>query len=208
MDTDAFVAKFPRLHHLAHADAWPSLREHGLLSVAALLERSALGTEEQQHLLTRRRDRSRRLPVPGFASVVVRDQGPLSEAKLAACLTDGTTPAQWITLLNSMVFLFPRQDGLVTLMKKYGHEPVVVLELDTASVVSAHGDRIRLAPINTGATVYVPARRGPDTFRSIEDHDRARPVKEVALLDGLPDLERHLVSAVVRSPGGGLTSLL
>jgi hypothetical protein len=42
-----------------------------------------------------------------------------------------------------------------------------VLTLDTARLVAAHRDRIWLSPINSGATLFKPQRRGTQTFQRI-----------------------------------------
>lgn len=163
MDTAEFVQRHPRLFHLAHGDAWPSLQEHGLLRVESLLKRSGLPEAEKQEWLTRHRPTAVAVPVPGFASVTLRDQAPLSLIKLSACLTGGMTASAWLALLNSMVFLFPNEATLATLYEKYRSHRVTVLELDSRSLVADYGSLIRLASINTGATVYVAAKRGADT---------------------------------------------
>lgn len=208
MDAAEFTRRHPRLFHLAHADAWPSLHEHGLLSLRSLVQRSGLPEDEQEGLLTRHRPASVPVEVPGFASVVVRDQGPLNMAKLSACLTGGMTPAEWLALLNSMVFLFPSEATLATLYGKYREDPVTVVELDSRSLVAEYGSLIRLASINTGATVYVAAKRGTDTFRGIAQFDAKKQVKEVAVLDGIPDLRSYVIKAGRWQPDGSQVSLL
>jgi hypothetical protein len=35
---DEFATKYPRVYHVAEAGSWPSIKPHGLLSVAALLD--------------------------------------------------------------------------------------------------------------------------------------------------------------------------
>lgn len=208
MNIAEFTRRHPRLFHLAHGDAWPSLQEHGLLSVRSLLQRSALPQPEQDALLTQHRPASVQVQVPGFRSVVVRDQGPLNMAKLSACLTGGMTAREWLAMLNSMVFLFPDEATLGTLYKMYQSAPVTVIELDCRSLVSEYGSLIRLASINTGATVYAAAKRGSDTFRGIAQFDSKKQVKEVTVMDGIPDLLQHVRRAERREPDGQGVPLL
>lgn len=207
MDVSEFTRRHPRLFHLAHGDAWPSLAEHGLLSVRSIVQRSALPQSEREAMLTQHRPVSVSVDVPGLGSVVVRDQGPLNMAKLAACLTGGMTPAQWLTMLNSMAFLFPSEATLATLYEKYRADAVTVLELDSRSLVAEYGSLIRLASINTGATVYAAAKRGADTFRGIAQFDARKQVKEVAVMDGIPDLARHVRRVERREPDGRVVPL-
>lgn len=208
MESVEFTRRHPRLFHVAQGDAWPSLAEHGLLSVRSLLVRSSLDPAEQELLLTSHRPTAVNVPVQGFDSVVLRDQAPLNMVKLVARLTGGVTAQQWLGLLNSMAFPFPSEATLSTLLEKYNAEPVLVLELDTRSLVAEYGSLIRLTAINTGATVYVAAKRGRDTFRGIAQFDARRQVKEVAVLDGVPDLARYLRKAERRLPDGERLSLL
>ena len=35
---DQFVARYPRLYHMAECGSWPSIKRHGLLSTSALLD--------------------------------------------------------------------------------------------------------------------------------------------------------------------------
>ena len=75
---------------------------------------------------------------------------------------------------------------------------------NTARLVEAHADRIRLTGMNTGATIFpnMP-KRGSDTFQQIntfpfDERRRARRaihdnVVEVAVLDGLPDITDFVV---------------
>jgi len=79
-----------------------------------------------------------------------------------------------------------------------------VLVVDTARFVDAHQDRIRLAGMNTGATVFPSApKRGSDIFQRIEsfpfDERRRAPkalvdnIVEVCLLDGLHDVTDSVI---------------
>ena len=127
---------------------------------------------------------------------MLRDQDPLNEAKLASALTGGLTVPEWLLLLNDLAFFFPTTEGLDKMVKKYGHEPVVVLTVSTTSLVHEYEWSIRLAAINTGSVLYRPAPRGRDTFLSIHRFDHAkRTVKEVAVQNGVPNLLDHLLKA-------------
>ena len=207
MDNVEFLRRHPRLFHLAHAQAWPDLQEHGLLSTAALVSRSSLTPEVREQVLTERRPEAVHLEVPDFESVVVRDQAPLNLAKLAGALTDGMTTQEWLSFLNSLVFLFPDRVTLETLYEKYKTEPAVVVELNARSLVEAYGALVRVSSINSGATVYVAASRGRETFRGIRQFDNKRKVKEVALTVDIPDLASHVVSVERWEPDGTRTPL-
>ena len=207
METMEFLRRHPRLFHLAHGEAWPSLREHGLLTTKSLVLRSDLDASDQERLLTQHRPASVTVQVPGLSSVVLRDQGPLNMAMLESALTGGMNVAEWLGQLSSMVFLFPDEATLSTLYEKDKVEPVVVVELDARSLVEEYGALIRLASINTRATVHKAASRGRETFQGIRQFDAKRKVKEVAVLDDIPDLAKHVRKAERWDPDGARTAL-
>jgi len=207
VDADEFVERYPRLWHLAHGDAWPSLQAHGLLTTTQLLhlfEVDDLGPV--QHA---RRTASITLNHPEHGTAIVRDQKPLNLSKLASTLTDGMTVEAWLTMLDGLVFFFPTEQAMAAMLKVYGREPVVILSVDTRRLVGDYEPWVRLAAINTGAVLYKPAPRGPDTFTRISRFDhRKRPVKEVAVKNGVPDLERYLVRAERRYPDRPVEALM
>ena len=194
----------PRLWHMAEAGSWPLIREHGLLSTSALLDRFGVEGAAREAIEAARRPRS--VPVPGAPDgVVVRDNGPLNEKRLAACLDGGLQPRDWYRLLNGRAFLWPSRERLETLMRAYAGQAHDVIEVATAELVAAHRDRIELSPINSGAIGRAAARRGADTFRSIADYDydywkarrsRGKRIAEVTVVGGVPDIGRLAVRVV------------
>jgi hypothetical protein len=79
-----------------------------------------------------------------------------------------------------------------------------VLTVDTTKLVAAHRDQIELSPINSGSTLYKPQPRGRQTFQSIDKYpfDERRKtrtvmasVAELVVLDGVPDIAKHLIAA-------------
>lgn len=195
MDIDELVHRHPRLSHMAAAGTWPSLRTHGLLPTRTLVTTSGLPAAEQEQLLGRRRDHAVVLDHPQLGRVVLRDQGPLRLHLLR--LTD-LTVRQWLEVLNDRVFLWPderRLDGLLA-ARRYREDEHTVLTLDTASLVRAHEADVRLSTINSGATLYPNAPpRGTHTFVRLADHPvrGGRPVAELVVLGGVPELAAHVV---------------
>jgi hypothetical protein len=193
---EELVLHYPRLFHVAAAGAWPSIARHGLLPAAQLLDGAPAA----------RRTRAVTVQHPTFGRVVLRDQTPLRPDLLAAALTD-LTPAQWLALLADRVFFWlhpARLANLLAARHQRGAEHDV-LTVDTAALVAAHADRVRLAPINSGSTLFPGAPpRGSGTFLPIADYPfaqrrRGRPlaaaVVELAVVGGVPDLVRYVVAA-------------
>jgi hypothetical protein len=208
MDTQDFISKYPTLLHLTHADCWPSMKRHGILSTQELLRRWEITGADAETLLATRRDKAVVLDHPGQGVAIVRDQHPLSEKQLAPALTDGMTVPDWLRLLNSLVFFFPTEAALRSTYAAYKGEPAVVIKVRTRTLVQEHGDQVLLAGINTGNTKRRPAPRGRDTFLPIRRYDHSkRSVKEVAVRYDVPDLRDHLLSVELWTPDGDVTHI-
>ncbi|MCO6385190.1 hypothetical protein [Oceanicola sp. 502str15] len=171
MRTEQLVETYPRLWHMAHDGAWPAIRDHGLMSAQALVETYGVDAADRDRLLGTRRPANQALAAPGLPGAVVRDQKPMTDKALLKCLQGDMTPADWYRLLNGRTFFWlaaERVRGL-TKARAYRNEPQTVITLRTASLVAAHENDIWLSPLNSGATLYVPQPRGPDTFKRIPD---------------------------------------
>lgn len=204
MERHEFVARHPRLWHLAHADAWPAIQERGLLSATRLVALAGLPADRADRLLAHRRAESVQLNLPDGHTAVLRDQKPLHEGKLATVLTDGVTVNDWLRLLNSLVFFFPKEEALRAVYAAYAADPVVVLSVDSASLLDDYGSLVRLAHINTGSTLYAPAKRGPSTFLPVERFDRRKTVKEVGVREAVPNITDHLLRVEKWLPNGAV----
>lgn len=163
MNEEDFTRLYPNLYHIAEGGSWPSIRQFGLESTSALLDRFEItGSDrisiESQH---------RAIPVPlehdKYGSAMIRDQTPISDTKLASCL-DGMTNTEWYTLLNGFVFLWPssrRRNGMLSSYASRNHD---VLTIDTKKFFALYGGTFLVSPINSGSTLHNPARRGRGTF--------------------------------------------
>jgi hypothetical protein len=174
----------------------------GLLSTSRLLDLFEIRGTQRELLERRRRATAMRLHHPHHGSVVINDQSPMTEAALAGCLDDGLRPADWLVLMNERVFLWADEEGLERLLgaRLNRSRALEVLVIDTLSLTSAHADSIELCPINSGATMRKPARRGLATFTplarlSYEAWSRKRGrrdrILEVTVRGGVPDIARH-----------------
>jgi hypothetical protein len=200
------IRHFPRLWHMAEDGSFESIRAHGLLSTSSLLDLYSIEGEERIALESRRRPESVPLSRDGFPKAIVRDQKPMTESALQKCLTPGVTPREWFEILNGRTFFWLSKERLRRLLdaRAYRERPQTVLTVDTASLVNAHRDRIELSPLNSGATIYDPQPRGPDTFLPIADYpfeERRKTrsvdnaVVELVVREGVPDIADHLIAA-------------
>jgi hypothetical protein len=194
------VRHYPTLHHMAEGGSWARIQRAGLRTTTQLVDECGPDPATRHEILGQQRKKSYTLRHPVIGDVTIRDQQPLGLHNLKPALTDMTVE-QWLGQLNDRVFLWAHPERLTNLLaaRRYRGRIHDVLVLDTAGLVEAHHDRIRLAGINTGSTIFPNApKRGRDTFRTIDSFpfdERRRAGKklvnnvvEVCVLDGLPDV--------------------
>jgi hypothetical protein len=202
---EELVRNYPRLWHMARDGAWPAIRDHGLMSSAALLDAYGVAGNERTTLITERRRGSVPLVRPGLPGAVLRDQRPMRDSGLERSPKDGLKPADWYELLNSRSFFWLSRTRVLGLLsaKAYRREPHTVLTLDTKSIVSAHRARIWLSPLNSGSTLFSAGPHGRDTSARIPDFPfeaRAatrRPAENVVELlveHSVPDVRDHVLA--------------
>lgn len=149
-----------RAYHLTDADNWPSIERFGLLSTRELLALAGLPEEECERLGRRHRP-AKAMLAPG---ITITDQRPMPSAALRRCLAEGASPESWYALLNSRVFFWFDPNSLDRQRRAGGAPSQVVMVMDVGKLLAKYANRISLAPINTGAAMRKPARRGPSTF--------------------------------------------
>ena len=205
MTEEELVATYPRLWHMAHDGAWAAIREHGLMSAAALVDTYGVDGADRDILLRSRRPESVPLARDGLPGAVLRDQKPMSNAALDGCLQDGVTPADWYELLNSRSFFWLSRSRIWRLLRAraYRSKPQTVLTIDTRGLVATHRERVWLSPINSGSTLFKPQPRGAATFLRVADFPFAQRaitrgpednVVELLVEHSVPDLANHVLA--------------
>jgi hypothetical protein len=203
---------------MAESKAWPSIRRLGLLSASKLVELFDVPPARRIRLISQRREGSETIEHPAYGTALLRDQAPMSEPKLRACLTD-LEPTQWYELLNRRIFLWPSFEKLTGLLgaSAYSDRPHIILTIDSARLIERYRSQIELSAINSGATLYNPPPRGSKTFRSLTafpfeelvkgGRTRKAAVAEVTVLHGISDIAT-VVDRVERVHPGGRRDLL
>lgn len=212
MDIQKFAATYPRLYHMAERGSWPSIQKYGMLSTKATLDRANADASTRRAVMSTHRPKKVVIPFPGESSVVVRDQKPMSDSKLAGCLLDGITTTQWYEFLNGKVFFWATEERLHKLLNagSYRNEEHDVLILDTKPFVNCYANEIRIGHINSGNTSPYAVKRRFSIFKPIQDYETKRngaPKKEVAEVTveyAVPDLSRYVLS-VIRMTGDVVT---
>jgi hypothetical protein len=208
MTPERLSERYPELFHMAEDGSWPSIRRGGLLSTSAILDRLAVAESERARLERMRRPEKVRLVDPELGVIVLRDQKPLPEAKLAGCLLDGLTTAEWYQLLNARVFFWPTEQRLTTLLqaRAYRGEAKIVLVVDTAALLQRHGQRVELSAINSGTVMPIARPRGLQTFLGLDAYERDE-VAELAVLHSVPDIVEVVLRVERRTPDGRVATL-
>lgn len=197
------ASRYPRLYHMANGTSWEGLQRHGLLSTVALLDLFEVPQERRDAILLKQRTQIEIIEHPVYGRAVIRDQKPLSRAKLEGCLKDCSF-GEWLKLLNTRVFFWLTETRLRTLMcaREYCAEKHVVLILDTLRLANAYEDAITLAPLNTGSTQPYAHPRGLSTFSRMQDYPYQKrlhrglnyTVVELAVQGGIPDVLDYAIS--------------
>ena len=162
----------PTLFHMAERGSWDSIRERGLLSTSALLDLYSVTGAKRKAIESMRRPSSIPIEASGLPKAVVRDQIPMTDARLSQCLPPHITPTDWYELLNTKVFFWLTRNRLhrLTGARTYQGKSHDVIEADTRSLIEAHRDRIWLCPMNSGNTFPMPHPRDETTFLRIADY--------------------------------------
>ena len=155
-----FVARYPRLYHMAECGSWPSIKRHGLLSTSALLQLFGVGGAERLRLESRWRPESVTIDHPEHGVAVIRDQRPMPPKTLELVLGRNDpervvpTPQRQDVLLG----VRERSQEVPERLAACKSRPHDVLTVDTREKLRRHRDRITLAPFNTGSTLRPQAR--------------------------------------------------
>ncbi len=193
---------FPSLYHMAEAGTWPSIQRHGLLSTKALLDLFGITGEARTAIESRHRPESVTISHPEYGDAVIRDQKPIQPGKLERCLV-GCTPAEWYAFANARVYFWVSEERVRGLRaaRAYRHSARTLLVIDTAALLECYSSRVLLSPINSGSTLYRPAKRGLGTFHSLGDYpflERRgqfgvrQAIGELTVGYAIPDLARYV----------------
>lgn len=193
---DELAERFPRLFHIAAGGSWPMIERHGLLSRSGLLDLFGVSGGERRALESRRRPEA----------ATLRREG--AELHDAPC--DGTPPEERYKAPDSKAFFWPTRERLERMLEFCGREPRTILIVDTASLLGAHFDRVRLSPTDGGPAPFGPSKRGRAAFMPpgeypFREHcaqsDPGGAVAEIAVEGGVPDIREHVL--LVEERGGG-----
>ena len=179
--------RYPEVYHMAEFNSWRSIKKHGLLSTAALLDLFEVRGDERIKLESRWRPGSVTIHHGAHGTAVIRDQRPMPENELMQVLV-GMHPAEWYKLINGKVFFWADLWGLKKLLTAvmYRGRSHDVLAVDTRALLDRHMPEMWLTDQNTGS-VMSRRKRGLDTFKRVREFN-APWVTEVAVDYSVPDV--------------------
>jgi hypothetical protein len=213
MELDDLIHTFPRVYHMAHANAWEGIRQHGLLSTTALLDLFKIQDPERSKIRSKRRPESVIIEHGIHGKAVIRDNKPLDDQGLLRCLTD-YSPGDWYQILNDKVFFWLTEQRLTTLLgaRAYRREPHCVITINTSRFVHDYCDRIWLSAMNSGTTRPVAHPRGPNTFQRITDYpfndwrakrrSATKAIAELAVDYAVSDIVQYVEQVTIRNQHG------
>jgi TfoX N-terminal domain len=190
---------------MATAGALPQIEKYGLLSSEATLDLLSINGTRREQLLACRRPESVILESREHGRFILRDQKPMRDAALAECLVGMTLP-EWYRLLNGRTFMWSNEDRVETLLgaRAYRGAEHLILTVDTASFAGKYESQLEVSPINSGATLYIPPKRGAFTSKislSGQKPERLFDSTRQALMPGDPGLEELVKSSLGNTRG-------
>jgi len=170
---------------MAEANTWQNIKEFGLLSTSAILDLHKIDDDNRVKYESMHRPDMVSILSKNAPKMILRDQKPMSDARLEIALNGSSTPREWYELLNRRVFLWATKDRLLTLLSARHYRSVFhdVLTVDCASFAKDYHKKIELCHMNSGNTFPIPHHRTSCIFQSIDDYPAKPsgfPIKEVA----------------------------
>jgi hypothetical protein len=208
VSVDTFVARYPLVWHMAEAGSWPSIRDRGLLSTAALLDLFEVTGDQRERLESARRSKAETITHPEHGRAVIRDNIPLLEKVLQRTLV-GMTPREWYETLNGRVFFWVSKERLERLRtaSAYAGRTHDILTVDTAALLADHVEEVTLSPMNSGAThPGATYTRGVGTFAALAEYpwedrlkaNKKEPVVELAVRYAVPEIAKYVTAVETR----------
>lgn len=202
MDTDALVARYPRIYHMAEKDNWDSICKHGLLSTSALLDLFEYEGKARAKIESEYRPKTLRITHGEHGEASIRDQYPMSDRACLLRSLVGITPQEWFELLNGKTFFWADTTGLNRMLGAmlYRQRSHLVFTVDTGKLIARHADDVTLSSFNSGSLYGRNAEqpRSRDTFKPVGRHTE-RWVAEFAVDYSVPDIFDFTISVEERT---------
>jgi hypothetical protein len=200
MRTADLVSQYPEIYHMAEDGSWPNIREHGLLSISALLDKWEYSGLAREEIECKHRPNKVCIHHKKYGTAVVRDQKALHPERLKKCLPKDITVEDWCKFINKRVFFWADWIGLKILLSAnaYIYKPHLVITVNTRALLQRYESEVALSPINTGSTYARKGKADPEprsfaTFQRIPEYTY-HWVNELAVDYGIPDVVSFAIS--------------
>jgi hypothetical protein len=208
---EQLAAKYPLLWHMADPRNLSGILKRGMMATSALLDLLGLDKAERSVHERERRPDEVVFEHDEHGTIVLRDQKPLSMARLTGALTEGT-PSDFLAFINGRVFFWPTEERLKTMnaARAYRERAQLVFVVRTVPMLNAYADRVRLSRINSGATMPYAFERSIETFQRLEDYDWSggkRQVAEVTIEGGVSNIWAYVERLDIWQNGERLKTL-
>lgn len=208
MEIKELYDHYPVLYHMAWRNSWSTIEQHGLLSTLELLNLYQVKSDEKKLISQTHRPECVKISNVKLPDVIIRDQKPMSDAGVIKALQGTAKPADWYNLLNSMVFFWPTKKRLKTMLsaKAYRDLDHDVLIVRTKELVTAHANKLRISPINSGCTTPWAHPRSLELFKTaanypFEERKKkngvSKAIAEICFVGGIPDIKAYVEDVLV-----------
>lgn len=184
---------------MANDDSWPNIKEHGLLSTSALLDKWEYTGPEREAIECKLRQEKVCIYHKEYGKAVIRDQKAMQPERLKSCLTNNITIEEWCKFINKRVFFWANWTGLKILLSanEYVRKPHLVITVDTRKLLQQHDSKVTLSSINTGSTYPRRGRVNPEprnfaTFQGIPEYTHPW-INELAIDYEIPDISDFII---------------
>lgn len=189
MSFEAFLRRFPTLHHVADAAALSGIRQHGLLSAKSLCHLFEVPAAARPALLTRNRNGYQDLTHNVHGEASLRRQH-LRDVPLRSRLDPALEPGQWRRFINASIFFHVSRARAESLVAFEPGRKQSILTWNTNDLLTA-GVKLWLSRYNNGTVVdRLPLdkqrRRSFSDYVPAEAMPPGMPVKEVAAQRCIP----------------------
>lgn len=169
--------------------------ERGLLSTSSLLDLFEIRGAERVAIERKHRPATVPIEHERYGTAMIRDQKPMSVSRIAASLTDAA-PDAFFRFLNGRVFFWPTEKRLATMnaARAYREQDQTVFVLASEPLIAEYEKRIRLSPMNSGATTPFAHPRSIGMFKRVNEFDYesrskyADPIAEVTIDAGVDNI--------------------
>jgi hypothetical protein len=215
VNLDKLITQYPALWHMADSRNLVGILQRGLLSTSALLHVYNIRGRERCRIESEHRRDIIPIESDGLPNCFIRDQRPMSVARIAATLEDATT-SEFFRFLNRHVFFWPSEARLSSMnnARLYRGSAQIVFVVDSSELLAAYSRTARLSPINSGCTTPYAARRSISMFQTISEFDwdgrtrrAAERVAEVAIPRAVPDIWQSVLRLELWRGGEKLSRL-